>query len=436
MSTTRTTMRSEQLYKEAKRFLVGGVDSPVRAMKPFPFFTTKGLGARIYDADGNDYIDYCLAYGPLILGHAYPEVVQAVKQQMEKGSVYGTPTELETEFAKKIVSAVPSAEIVRFVNTGTEATMGAIRLARGVTRKNKIIKFEGCFHGAHDCVLVKAGSGATTHSIPNSLGIPEDTTKNTLLAPFNNEQEIERLIKKEDDIACIILEPVIGNLGCIMPEDGYLKFLRDITEENDILLIFDEVITGFRLALGGAQEYYGVMPDITTLGKILGGGLPIGAITAGKRIMENLAPLGGVYQAGTFNGNPLSLTAGYTALLELESGKVHKKVNRLGDRMRKGLEAISEDLGLETKTCGVASMFQMYFTDTRVTDYKTALLADKDLFLRFQQELLKKGVFLPPSQYECNFISYAHGEEEIDCTLNAAEDVLRSLKTAGPSRPS
>ena len=355
---------------------------------------------------------------------------------MEKGSVYGTPTELETEFAKKIVSAVPSAEIVRFVNTGTEATMGAIRLARGVTRKNKIVKFDGCFHGAHDCVLVKAGSGATTHSIPNSLGIPEDTTKNTLLAPFNNEQEIERLIKKEDDIACIILEPVIGNLGCIMPEDGYLKFLRDITEENDILLIFDEVITGFRLALGGAQEYYGVMPDITTLGKILGGGLPIGAITAGKRIMENLAPLGGVYQAGTFNGNPLSLTAGYTALLELESGKVHKKVNRLGDRMRKGLEAISEDLGLETKTCGVASMFQMYFTDTRVTDYKTALLADKDLFLRFQQELLKKGVFLPPSQYECNFISYAHSKEEIDCTLNAAEDVLRSLKTAGPSRPS
>ncbi len=423
-------MRSEKLFEEAKRFLVGGVDSPVRAMKPFPFFTTKGQGARIYDADGNDYVDYCLAYGPLILGHAYPKVVRAVKEQMEKGSVYGTPTELETEFAKKIVGAVPSAEIVRFVNTGTEATMGAIRLARGVTGKNKIVKFDGCFHGAHDYVLVKAGSGATTHGMPNSLGIPEDTTRNTLLAPFNDEQAMERMIERDDDIACIILEPIIGNSGCVMPEDGYLKFLRDITEENDVLLIFDEVITGFRLALGGAQEYYGIIPDITTLGKILGGGLPIGAITAGKRIMENLSPLGGVYQAGTFNGNPLSLTSGYAALSELENGGVYKKVNGLGDRMRKGLEAISNDLGLETRTYGAASMFQTYFTDTRVTDYETALLADKNLFLRFQQGLLKKGVSLPPSQYECNFISYAHGEDEIDETLFAVEDSLRTVKRA------
>ncbi len=419
-------MRSEELFEESKKYLVGGVNSPVRAMKPYPFFTERGEGCRLYDADGRSYIDYCLAYGPLILGHAYPKVAEAVKAQIEHGSAYGTPTELELNFAKKVTEAVPSAEMVRFVNTGTEATMGAIRLARGYTGKNKIIKFEGAFHGAHDYVLVKAGSGATTHGMPTSAGVPEDTTKNTIIVPFNDESAVENALKDEDT-AGIILEPIMGNAGCIMPKDGYLKFLREATADKDVLLIFDEVITGFRLAYGGAQEHYNVAPDITTLGKILGGGLPIGAIAASREIMENMAPLGKVYQAGTFNGNPISMAAGLAAITELEDGRVYKKVNALGERMRRGLEEVATDLGIEARVYGIASMFQMYLTGEDVVDYQTALKADKDLFLSFQQELLKRGVFFPPSQYECNFVSYAHGEEEAEKTLEAAEDALRGL---------
>jgi glutamate-1-semialdehyde 2,1-aminomutase len=420
-------MKSEKLFEEAKKVLVGGVNSPVRAMKPYPFFVERAEGCRLYDVDGNNYIDYCLAYGPLILGHAYPKIVEKVAEQLKKGTAYGTPTELELKFAEKITKLVPSAEMVRFVNTGTEATMSAIRLARGITGRKKIIKFEGAFHGAHDYVLVKAGSGATTHGIPDSAGVPAETTKNTLVVPFNDTDVIEK-ITRDEDIACIILEPIIGNCGCILPRDGYLQFLREITEERGILLIFDEVITGFRVSLGGAQEYYGVEPDITTLGKILGGGLPIGAITASREIMEHLAPVGSVYQAGTFNGNPLSMVAGYTAISELEDGKVHSKVDRLGESIRKGLGEISEDLGIDSRVYGVASMFQMYFTDSEVYDYRTALRADKEFFLKFQQKLLAKGVFFPPSQYECNFISYAHGEEEIEQTLTAVEEALRELK--------
>jgi glutamate-1-semialdehyde 2,1-aminomutase len=420
-------MDSRKLFEKAKDVLVGGVNSPVRAMKPYPFFVERGEGCRLYDVEGNSYIDYCLAYGPLILGHAYPKVVEKIEEQLKRGAAYGTPTELEIRFARKVAQLVPSAEMVRFVNTGTEATMGAIRLARGYTGKKKIVKFEGAFHGAHDYVLVKAGSGATTHGIPDSLGIPEETTKNTIIAPFNDERAMGEIVK-EEDIACIILEPIIGNSGCIMPKEGYLQFLREITEERDILLIFDEVITGFRVALGGAQEYYGVKPDITTLGKILGGGLPIGAIAARREIMENFAPLGRVYQAGTFNGNPLSMTAGYTTVTELEDGRVYKKVNSLGEKMRKGLEEVSQDLRIDTKVYGIASMFQMYFTDKEVVDYKSALSADKEFFLEFQRGLLSKGVFFPPSQYECNFISYAHSEREIEHTLEAAEEVLKGKK--------
>jgi glutamate-1-semialdehyde 2,1-aminomutase len=419
-------LNSKELFEESKKYLVGGVNSPVRAMKPYPFFAKRGEGCRLYDTDGQSYIDFCLAYGPLILGHAYPKVVEAVKAQIGNGSAYGTPTELELNFAKKVIDAVPGAEMVRFVNTGTEATMGAIRLARGFSGKNKIIKFEGAFHGAHDYVLVKAGSGATTHGMPTSAGVPQDTTKNTIIVPFNDEAAVEDALKDED-VAAIILEPIIGNAGCIMPKEGYLKFLREATAEKGALLIFDEVITGFRLAFGGAQEYYGVTPDITTLGKILGGGLPIGAIASSREIMENMAPLGKVYQAGTFNGNPLSVAAGYTAISELEDGRVYKKVNSLGDRMRKGLADIADDLGIDTRIYGIASMFQMYLTSEDVVDYKTALNADKDLFLKLQQELLERGVFFPPSQYECNFISYAHGEAEVDETLTAVEDSLRAV---------
>ncbi|WP_457556071.1 glutamate-1-semialdehyde 2,1-aminomutase [Candidatus Pyrohabitans sp.] len=421
--------RSEELFNEAKRYLVGGVNSPVRAMKPYPFFTARGEGARLYDVDGNSYIDYCLAYGPLILGHAHPEVVRAVKRQLELGSAYGTPTELELEFAKRIVKAVPCAEMVRFVNTGTEATMAAIRLARGVTGRKKIVKFEGAFHGAHDYVLVKAGSGATTHGVPTSAGIPEETTRNTLLAPFNDEAAVERLFKEQgEEIAAVILEPVIGNAGCILPEEGFLRFLREVTSEAGAMLIFDEVITGFRLRLGGAQEYYGVTPDIATLGKIAGGGLPIGVVAASREVMENFSPVGKVYQAGTFNGNPLSMSAGLATLRVLERGDVYRRLEALGKRIRKGLEEVSQDAGIETRVYGVASMFQMYFTGEEVRDYASALKADAELFLRFQREMLLRGIFLPPSQYECNFLSCAHGEEEVDYTLEKAEEVLRALR--------
>jgi glutamate-1-semialdehyde 2,1-aminomutase len=421
--------RSEELFEEAKRYLVGGVNSPVRAMKPYPFFTARGEGARLYDVDGNSYIDYCLAYGPLILGHAHPDVVRAVEEQLERGTAYGTPTELELEFAKLIAKTVPCAEMVRFVNTGTEATMAAIRLARGVTGRKKIVKFEGAFHGAHDYVLVKAGSGATTHGVPTSAGIPEETTRNTLLAPFNDEAAIEGLFKEQgEEIAAVILEPVIGNAGCILPKEGYLKFLREVASEAGAMLIFDEVITGFRLCLGGAQEYYGVTPDIATLGKIAGGGLPIGIVAASREVMEHFSPLGRVYQAGTFNGNPLSMSAGLATIRVLERGEVYSRLEELGRRMRLGLEEVSQDAGFETRVYGVASMFQMYFTAEEVRDYASALRADAELFLRYQREMLRRGVFLPPSQYECNFLSYAHGEEEVDYTLEKAEEALRALR--------
>ncbi len=419
--------RSKGLYEESRRYLVGGVNSPVRAMKPYPFFVERAEGCRLYDVDDRSYIDYCLGYGPLILGHANPDVMEAVEGRLKDGTLYGTPTELEIEFAKKVVSHVPSAEMVRFVNTGTEATMGAIRLARGFTGRDKFIKFEGAFHGAHDYVLVKAGSGATTHGVPDSAGIPSQTTENTILAPFNDEEAITEIVEKEKGLACIILEPIIGNVGCVMPKPGYLEFLRKVTSENDVLLIFDEVITGFRLGLGGAQGYYRVTPDITTLGKILGGGLPIGCIASSTEIMEHMAPVGNVYQAGTFNGNPVSATAGLTTLKLLEKQGRYDRLEHLGDRMRKGLEDISSDRGIETHVYGVASMFQMYFSKHEVTDYTSALKADKDLFLAYQRELLGRGVFLPPSQFECNFISTAHGDEAIDETLEAMDESLRKV---------
>lgn len=420
-------MGSKELFDNAKKVLVGGVNSPVRAMKPYPFFVTQGRGCRLTDVDGRSYIDYCLAYGPLILGHAYPAVVEKIREQLEKGSVYGAPSELEVELARKVIEHVPSAEMVRFVNTGTEATMAAIRLARGYTGRKRILKFEGAFHGAHDGVLVKAGSGATTHGVPTSKGVPQEVAKNTLLAPFNDLGAVEKVIRK-GDLACVILEPVIGNAGCILPEEGFLESLRELTQDNDVLLIFDEVITGFRLAMGGAQEHYNVTPDVTTLGKILGGGLPIGAVAAKVEIMENFSPTGGVYQAGTFNGNPLSLTAGYATVKELENGRVHKKANALREKLTAGLEDISQKRGIKTRVYGIASMFQVYFTGDDVRDYSTALKADKEAFLGLQQGLLSRGVFFPPSQYECNFLSYAHGEEEVDATLAAAEEAVRELK--------
>ncbi len=415
--------KSKRLYEEAVSLLPGGVSSPVRAFKPYPFYTVKAEGSKIYDADGNSYIDYCMAYGPLILGHANKKVREAIAEQLERGWLYGTPIEMEIKYAKLIRRHFPSIEMLRFVNTGSEATMAALRVARGFTGKNKIVKVEGSFHGAHDAVLVKAGSGATTHGIPNSAGVPQDFVNNTLQVPFNDVEALADLLEKNDDIAALILEPVMGNSALILPEKGYLKEVRNITAENDVLLIFDEVITGFRVSLGGAQEYYGVKPDLTTLGKIAGGGLPIGIFGGRKEIMETVAPAGNVYQAGTFSGNPLSLTAGYTTVKFIEENRVLERVNKLSERLAEGIRNVLEDKRVECEVGSIASMFCIYF-GSQPTNYAEALQLDKEAYMNFFWNMLENGVFLPPSQYETCFMSYAHSEEDINKTVEAVSDSL------------
>lgn len=416
---------SKKLFEDAVNYLPGGVDSPIRAFKPYPFFVEKAKGSKLFDADGNEYIDYCLGYGPQILGHANDTLIEAAKEQLQLGTAYGVPTEKEVILAKEVINRVPCAEMVRFVNSGTEATMSAIRLARGVTKRNKIIKFEGAYHGAHDAVLIKSGSGAAGK--PDSPGVPEDATKNTISAPFNNEEAISKIISEhKDEIACIILEPIMGNVGCIPPKEGFLKFLRGITEENDIILIFDEVITGFRLSKGGAQEYFGITPDLVTFGKILGGGFPIGAIAGKKEYMEQFAPNGPVYQAGTFSGNPMSINGGITALKILDDnlyGELHDK----GEYLRKGMSDILTDLNIDFQLHGVESMTQVYFTENEVYDYETAQQANSDEFLNYFRTLLENGVFIAPSQYECGFISSQHSKEDLDKTLEAMELAFKNL---------
>ena len=416
-------MYSEELFNESKNYFPGGVNSPVRAFKPYPFFVKSAGGCKITDVDEKTYIDYCLAYGPLILGHANPKVVREVSNQLTVGSAYGTPTENEIKLAKEVVSRIPSAEMVRFCNSGTEATMSAIRLARGFTKRDKIVKFEGAYHGAHDYVLVKGGSGAAT--LPDSPGIPADTTKNTLSVPFNDEEDLTDLIEKEgENIACIIMEVVMGNVGCIEPKPGFLEFIRKITEENGIVLIFDEVITGFRASKGGAQQYYGVTPDLTTLGKIVGGGLPMGAFCGKREIMELIAPQGPVYQAGTFSGNPISVQAGLSTMSQLDD-KFYKDLESKGNFLRSEIRATVEDRDLNIQPVGLASMFQIYFNENDVYNYEDAKASDSDRFLVYFRELLKEGVFIPPSQFECNFISSAHSMEDIEKTSQAIDNALR-----------
>lgn len=416
-------MNSKELFEESKKYLPGGVDSPVRAFKPNPFFVEKAKGSKIWDVDGNQYIDHCLAYGPIILGHSDPKVVEAVYKQIQNGSSYGAPTENEIALAKEIINRVPCAEMVRFVNSGTEATMSAIRLARGYTKKDKIIKFEGSYHGAHDYVLVKSGSGAAT--LPDSLGIPKDTTKNTLSIPFNDETALKNLIAEEkDEIAAIIIEPIMGNIGCVEPKEGFLQLLREITTENNIILIFDEVITGFRASYGGAQSYYDIIPDLVTMGKIIGGGYPMGAFAGKKEIMEMIAPSGEVYQAGTFNGNPVSVTAGITTLNQLDN-QFYKDLNKKGDYLRNSISEIIEKLQLNIQPVGLASMFQIYFNKEEVLNYEIAKKSDTDRFLTYFKELMRNGVFIPPSQFECNFISNAHTYEDLDKVAIAIESSLK-----------
>ena len=419
-------MKSEELFKESKKFLPGGVDSPVRAYKPYPFFAEYAKGSKIVDVDGKSYLDYCLAYGPMVLGHANPDVMAEVVAQLKKGSAYGVPTENEIELAKLVVKKVPCAEMVRFVNSGTESTMSAIRLARAATGRKKIIKFEGAYHGAHDYVLVKSGSGAA--GLPDSPGVPDETTKNTILIPFNNEEGIVDIIKAEgESIAAIIVEPIMGNIGIIPPMDKYLEFLRDITLKNGIILIFDEVITGFRISEGGAQEYFGVTPDLVTFGKILGGGFPIGAISGKKELMEMLAPSGNVYQAGTFNGNPISITAGLATLKQLNNS-FYSAMNTKGDSLRDGIQDILDVHNLDYQVAGLSSMFQIYFTENEVWNYEDAKTADTGKFNIFFQTLLNKGIFIPPSQFECCFLSKMHDNVDIQNTLEIIDVAMKTIK--------
>jgi glutamate-1-semialdehyde 2,1-aminomutase len=415
--------KSEEVYRKAVELLPGGVSSPVRAVKPFPFYVRKAKGSKIFDIDGNEYIDCCMAYGPLILGHSHPEVVKAIKSQLEDGWLYGTPIELEIKYAELIREIYPSMEMLRFVNSGSEATMSALRVARGYTGRDKIVKIEGSFHGAHDAVLVKAGSGATTHGIPNSAGIPSDFVKNTLQVPYNDAESLSNLLERDEDIACVILEPIMGNSSLILPEGNYLREVREITEENDVLLIFDEIITGFRVSIGGAQEFYGIKPDITTLGKIAGGGLPCGIFGGRKDIMKMIAPSGGVYQAGTFSGNPRTLTAGYTVVNFLLKEGVHKHLNEI----TKMLEDLMVDrLPDHITFSAISSMFCVYFGE-RPIDYQSALTLDSSKFNEFFWMLLKSGVFFPPSQYETCFLSYSHTEEDVHRISEAITGCLREL---------
>ncbi|HIP16997.1 MAG TPA: glutamate-1-semialdehyde-2,1-aminomutase [Methanothermococcus okinawensis] len=419
--------KSKELFNEAQKYLVKGVNSPVRYFKPYPFFVECAKDCYLFDVDGNKYVDYCLAYGPMVLGHGNPNIIKAVEEQLELGISYGCPTENEIILAKEIVKRMPCAEMVRFVNSGTESTMGAIRLARGVTGKNKIIKFDGAYHGSHDYVLVKSGSGALTHGVPNSPGIPEETTKNTILVPFNNEDAVKRaILENKDEISCIILEPVMGNIGCIPPKEGYLEFLREITIENDIILIFDEVITGFRLSPGGAQEYYGVIPDLATIGKILGGGFPIGAIVGRKDIMENLSPNGPIYQAGTFNGNPISIAAGIATLKNLNS-EFYNETFKSSKKISEFIRECADRNNIPNQVHNIGSMFQIYFNSYEVMDYESAKRSDTEKFMEYFYGLLDRGVFIAPSQFECCFTSIKHDNDIVDLTLNAIEEVFKEL---------
>ena len=420
---------SERLFKKAQRYIPGGVNSPVRAFQAVggtPLFIQRAQGARIWDVDGKEYIDYVASWGPMILGHAHPQVMEAIQRAAERGTSYGAPTALEVELASLIVKAVPSVELVRMVNSGTEAVMSAIRLARGHTSRDKVIKFEGCYHGHSDGLLVRAGSGATTFGTPDSPGVPADYTRNTLLAPFNNLDAVQGLVKTNTgQIACIILEPIAGNMGVIPPREGFLEGLRKLCDYEGIVLIFDEVITGFRVGWSGAQGFYGVMPDLTCLGKIIGGGLPVGAFGGKREIMEELAPLGGVYQAGTLSGNPLAMTAGIETLKLLKEKGTYQRLEEKAAYLCGEAEKIARSSGVPTSFTRVGSMFCTFFTPGPVVDYASAKQSDTEAFRRYFWALLERGVYIAPSQFEAGFLSLAHTDEDIEKTLAALQSALQ-----------
>jgi glutamate-1-semialdehyde 2,1-aminomutase len=423
---------SEELFARASELMPGGVNSPVRAFRGVggtPRFIASASGATMTDVDGRTYVDYVGSWGPMILGHADAEVVEAIREALARGTSYGAPTELEVEMAEEIIDAVPSVQMVRMVNSGTEATMSALRLARGATGRDKIVKFEGCYHGHGDSLLVKAGSGVATLGLPDSPGVPASVARNTITAPFNDAAALEEVFAEHGaDVAAVIVEPVVGNMGCVPPREGYLQALRDITERHGAILIFDEVMTGFRLARGGAQELYGVTPDLTTLGKIIGGGLPVGAYGGRRDIMEQVAPAGPVYQAGTLSGNPLAMTAGLATLRRLRDRAVYERLEEAGRRLAEGMSEAAREAGVETVTNRVGSMFTTFFTNESVHDWPTAARADRDAYGRFFHAMLEGGVYLAPSQFEAAFIGVAHTDELLDRTVEAARRAFRASR--------
>ena len=430
-STTLKTTRSEEIFAAAQKLMPGGVNSPVRAFKSVggqPIVFDRVKGAYIWDVDGNQYIDYVGTWGPAICGHAHPEVIQALHEALEKGTSFGAPSYQENVLAEMVIAAVPTIEMVRFVNSGTEACMAILRLMRAFTERDKVIKFEGCYHGHADMFLVKAGSGVATLGLPDSPGVPKSTTANTLTAPFNDLEAVKALFAENpDQIAGVILEPVVGNAGFIPPDAGFLEGLREITQEHGALLVFDEVMTGFRIAYGGAQEKFGITPDLTTLGKIIGGGLPVGAYGGRQDIMSMVAPAGPMYQAGTLSGNPLAMTAGIKTLELLQRSGTYEQLDRITKTLTDGLLQIAKETGHPACRGQISGMFGFFFTKGPVHNYEDAKKSDLNKFARFHRGMLERGVYLAPSQFEAGFTSLAHTEADIDRTLAAAREVMTGL---------
>jgi glutamate-1-semialdehyde 2,1-aminomutase len=423
--------KSEELFAKAVELMPGGVNSPVRAFRGVggtPRFIKQALGATITDVDDKTYIDYVGSWGPMILGHADPEIVEALQDVATRGTSFGAPNELEIQLAEEIIEAVPSIEMVRMVNSGTEATMSAIRLARGVTGRTKLVKFEGCYHGHADSLLVKAGSGVATLGLPDSPGVPPALAEKTITVAYNNGEALAQVFSEHKDIAAVIIEPVVGNMGCVPPKPGYLETVRRLCTQNNSLLIFDEVMTGFRVARGGAQELYGIAPDITTLGKIIGGGLPVGAYGGSKDLMRNVAPPGPIYQAGTLSGNPLAMAAGLVILRRLRDQSVYHQLEQTSKRLCDGLALAAREADVPNTINRVGSMWTGFFTTEEVSDWSTADKCDRQMYARFFHAMLDEGIYLAPSQFEAGFVSLAHSDEIIDQTIEAARKAFAVLR--------
>lgn len=421
---------SKDLFTRAKKIIPSGINSPVRYYDPYPFFVKKAKGSVMWDVDGNHYLDYCNAYGALLLGHRRKEIISDVSKQMDKGTLYCAPTEIEVNLSELISGNFPSMEKVRLVNTGSEATMTAIRLARGFTKKKKIIKFEGCYHGAHDYVLVKAGSGAAHIGMPVSEGSLDEVSKNTLVVQYNNSEELQSILEKEDDVSAVIVEPVLANMGLVLPQKNFLNDLRKITLEKNIVLIFDEVVTGFRMSPGGAQKYYSIKPDITTLGKALGNGFPIAAVGGKGEIMDMLSPEGKVYQASTYAGNPISVSAGISSVKTMNKlkSKLYPRLEKNCTKLVSAIHDLASDMKIPHEINSISSMFQIFFTGEPVVDYSSAKKSDMAKFKKLFEALLQNGIFIAPSQFETVFLSYAHSKDDITETISAYEKALRAVK--------